>query len=150
MKAIIAAAQAHLTTIAAIKFVDENTGQLDFYSPNHPVKWPCALIDVVNAKYSNIGIDRLAVPQNRQMGEFTLEIRIADVKLTNTSAMAPQQQQNQARSIWDIIEDVHAIFQGFRPTEMCGKLIRTGINRVAREDGIQEYVLMYSGDVQNV
>jgi hypothetical protein len=150
MKEIINASQLKLGEIASIKFVDENTGQLDFYSPNFPVKWPCGLIDIINTKFSNIGIDNTATPQNRQMGDFTLEIRIANLKLTNSSGMAPAPQQEQAQSIWDIIEEVHVKFQGFRPTEMCGKLIRTGINRVAREDGVQEYVLLYSGDVQNV
>jgi hypothetical protein len=150
MKEIINAAQLKLGEIASIKFVDENTGQLDFYSPNPPVKFPCGLIDIVNTKFSNIGIDNTATPQNRQMGDFTLEIRIANLKLTNSSGMAPTPQQERARSIWDIIAEVHVKFQGFRPTTMCGKLIRTGINRVTREDGIQEYILLYSGDVQNV
>jgi len=150
MKAIIEAVQDRLEPTPGIQYVDENWGQLDYYSPNFPVQWPCVLIDVNSIQFSNIGMDKQATPQNRQMGEYTLEIRIANLKLTNSSAKAPQHQKNLARSIWTLIEEVHKLLQGFEPDDNCGKLIRTGISRVAREDGVQEYAVMYSGTVNNV
>jgi hypothetical protein len=150
MKAIIEAVQDLLEPTPGIKYVDENWGQLDYYSPNFPVKWPCALIDVNSAQFSNIGMDKQATPQNRQMGDYTLEVRIANLKLTNSSAKAPQAQKDHSRTIWTLIEEVHKLLQGFRPDENCGKLIRTGISRVPREDSVQEYTVIYSGTVNNV
>lgn len=150
MKEIIENTQELLKIIPEAQYVDENWGQLDYYSPNFPVKWPCILIDVNNAVYSNVGMDKTATPMNRQMASYTLEIRIANVKLTKTSARAPQTQRDQARSIWVLIEEVHKKMQGFAPTSMCGKLIRLSTSRVAREDGVQEYVVLYSGSNNNV
>ena len=150
MRPIIEAVQDLLKETPGIKYVDENWGQLDFYSPNFPVQWPCILIDINSAQFSNIGMDKQLKPVNRQMSEYTLELRIANLKLTKTSAKAPQSQKDLARSIWTLIEEVHELVQGFEPNENCGKLIRTGISRVAREDGVQEYAMTYSGTIHNV
>ncbi len=150
MKAIINSIQTKIAAISSIKYVDENWGQLDYYSSHPPVQFPCVLIDILNSNFSNIGMDKTVTPQNRQMASFNLEIRISDVKLTNSSAKAPTIQQNLARGIFDLLEDVHTQIQGFEPTDMCGKLIRSSINKVHRDDGIREYVVIYSGDVQNV
>ncbi|WP_234369146.1 hypothetical protein [Brumimicrobium mesophilum] len=138
------------TEVPAAKYVDENWGQLDYYSPNFPVQWPCILIDVNAANFTNIGKDRSATPENRQMGEFSLELRIANLKLTNTSYQAPTTQKTQARSIWTLIDEVHKVVQGFEPDVMFGKLIRTGWRRVPREDGVQEYAVYYRGKADNV
>ena len=150
MKALIEAVQNLLEPTPGIKYVDENWGQLDYYSPNFPVQWPCILIDINSAQFSNIGMDKQLKPVNRQMSEYTLELRIANLKLTKTSAKSPQSQKDFARSIWTLIEEVHELVQGFEPDENCGKLIRTGISRVPREDGVQEYAVMYSGTMNNV
>lgn len=150
MKAIIEATQTKITEITAFNYVDENWGQLDYYSQHPPVKWPCALIDIQAMKYSNIGMDKTATPQNRQMGEFLLEIRVANLKLSNTSARAPQAQRANAHSIWDLIEEIHQKIQGFSPIPMCGKLIRVGMNKVDHDDGVQEYSIIYSGTMNNI
>lgn len=150
MKEVIVATQAKLMTLPAAKYVDENWGQLDYYSPNPPVQWPCILIDVSGIQFSNIGRDRSATPENRQQGEYNLELRIANLKLTNTSGRAPAAQQSQARSIWDLVEEVHEMIQGFEPGAKFGKLIRTGITRVAREDGVQEYAVYYRGAANDI
>lgn len=150
MISIIEKVQIQLATISSLAYVDENWGQLDHYTPNFPVKWPCALIDVSNAGFSNIGIDKTTEPMNRQEGTFHLEIRIANLKLSNTSHRAPQSQKDKAHSIWIEVEEVHKKIQGFEPTEACGKLIRVGLERVRRDDGVQEYVMTYSGSIYNV
>lgn len=150
MKNIIPSVQTELAAISSVKYVDENWGQLDTYSPNFPVKWPCVLIDVSAAQYSNVGRDNSQSPVNRQMSTYVLEITIANQKLTNSSSRAPQGQKDIARSIWDIINLVHEKIQGFSPNPMAGKLIRVGHARVRRDDGVQEYKVMYSGSITDV
>ncbi len=150
MKEIIENTQAYLASIPGIKYVDENWGQLDLYSPAPPVQFPCVLIDVINTRFSDIGLDKQAQPQNRQMSNFILEVRVADIKTTNSSARAPLNQRNQSRHIFDLMEDIHAKLQGHSATSKCGKFIRTSQNRVQRDDGIREYVILYSGDEHNV
>jgi len=147
---VIEKVQDLLVSMPGVNYVDENWGQLDYYSPNHPVKWPCILIDINQMRFTDIGMDRGATPKNRQQGEFNIELRIANVKLTNTSGRAPASQKSQARSIWLLVKEVHKLMQGFEAGDKYGKLIRTGLSRVAREDGVQEYVVFYSGSASNV
>lgn len=150
MKSVIESIQTKLAAVAALKYIDEDWGQLDYYSPNFPVKWPCVLIDLPNDDFSDIGMDKTAVPQNRQMAEGLVSITVANMKLTNTSGRAPQLQKDQAWSIWDLIEDIHEQLQGFRPDAKCGKLIRRARRRVKRDDGVQEYTIIYSYSMNNV
>lgn len=150
MKTIIDNIQAKLKAVPGLKYIDEDWGQLDYYSPNFPVQWPCTLIDVTNVSFSDTGKDRVKVPQQRQMAEGYITLTVANLKLTNTSGRAPKLQKDNARSIWEIIEDVHKEVHGWNPDVMAGKLIRKGMQRVKRDDGVQEYTLTYSFSITDV
>lgn len=144
MKELIESIQTRLANNGDIKYVDENWGQLDYYSPHPPVKWPCALIDIVDVNFSNIGRDTSQVPVNRQQGLVTVEIRIANLKISNTSAKAPNLQKDYGLSTWDLLEEVHQELHGWNPIPSGSKLIRGTVNRVRRDDGIQEYAIRYT------
>ena len=146
MEKVIKAIQDKLSANGNFEYVDENWGQLDYYSPNFPVKWPCVLIDITSANFSNIGKDNSKVPANRQMGAIVVELRIANLRLTNTSAKAPTMQKLYARSIWELVEQVHMELHGWNPTQGTSKLIRQSINRVRRDDGVQEYAVRYTAE----
>ena len=150
MKEIIDNIQKRLATVQGLSYVDENWGQLDYYSANMPVKWPCCLIDVIGAEFSNLGANTNAVPINRQIGHVTAKITVANMKLTNTSFRAPQDQKNYARSIFDLIEDVHCKLQGFNPSNNSGRMIRKSLQRTHRDDGVQEYEVYYNFEIRNV
>lgn len=143
MKDQLQSIQNQIATITEIPYVDENWGQIDYYSPNHPVQWPCTLIDISEIGYSNTGMSASKSPVNRQMGNVSLIITVANLKLTNSSFRAPQGQKNDAWKIWDIMELIHKKLQGFSPTPNC-KLMRTGMRKMRRDDGIQEYEVYYS------
>ncbi|KGO89749.1 hypothetical protein [Flavobacterium suncheonense] len=149
-KAILESIENRLSEISELKYVDEDWGQLDNYSPNPPTKFPFGLIDLTNISYSNIGIDRTLTPANRQNATGTITVTIGNIKITNSSARAPQGQKNNAWAIWDLIELVHAKLHGWHPTNLAGALIRTGQQRVIRDDGIQEYRITYSIGLTNV
>jgi hypothetical protein len=150
MDLIIKNTQERLLTLNTLPYVDEDWGQLDYYAPNFPVQFPCALIDVSNANYSNIGIDKTAMPINRQNAIASMTITFANLKLTNTSGRSPLNQKNNAFNINVLIEDAHKLIQGFKPAPNAGALIRTGRQRVKRDDGVQEYNVTYSFKLDNV
>ena len=150
MKILIQNIQTLLDNITGIKYIDADWGQLDYYSPNFPVKFPCVLLDVTNVRYSDIGTDKKVVPINRQEASATLSLTIADLKLSNTSSRAPQPQKDNAFSLYEIIAEIHALVQGFKPDEKAGSLIRTGMQRVKRDDGVQEYIITYGFALYNV
>ena len=54
MKALLEKIQEKLSEVEGLKYIDENWGQLDYYSPNMPVQYPCVLIDIGQVQYSNL------------------------------------------------------------------------------------------------
>ena len=74
MKHIFLQIQEKLGEVSALKYIDKDWNQLKFEQP--PVKWPCALIDVTNISYSQMG-------QLWQMAEADVEITVANVRLVN-------------------------------------------------------------------
>lgn len=150
MKAFLEIVEAKLASIPELKYVDEDWGQLDSYSPNPPTIFPCSLIDITSMVFSNLGKDNTANPVNRQTAEGTITIIIANLKLSNTSQRAPQPQKDNAWKIWEIIEKIHQKLHGWKPTADSGSLIRTAHKRIRRDDGIQEYQVTYSLSKTNV
>ncbi len=149
-KEVLKSIQDILTPIPGMRYVDEDWGQLDDYSPNPPTQFPLALIDIGNLQYSDIGKDKTATPQNRQMATGTIVISIANLKLTNTSARAPQSQKDKSWAIWDIVASVHKKLHGVVVGGSAGAMMRTAMRKVKRDDGIQEYEVTYTIGMTNV
>lgn len=138
MKQLLIDTQARILAEApAIKYVDEDWGQLDDYSPNPPVKWPCVLIDVNTAQWSNEG-------KKVQMAIVQVSIKVANQRLTNSSGMAPQSQKEKAWEIFDYMETVHVALHGFALNGKTGPLMRTTTRKIKRADGVQMYEVIYS------
>ena len=150
MKNLLEKLQLRLAEIPQLKYIDENWGQLDYYSPNMPVQYPCTLIDVQQVQYSNIGKDLTKRPVQRQIAQVQIKITIANMRLTNTSLLAPRRQKEGAWSIWTLIEMIHQKIHGISLLPNVTPLIRTSQNRTLRDDGIQEYEVYYSCEVQNI
>lgn len=150
MKNLLEKLQLRLAEIPQLKYIDENWGQLDYYSPNMPVQYPCTLIDVQQVQYSNIGKDLTKIPQQRQIAQVQIKITIANMRLTNTSLQAPRRQKEDAWALWTLIEMIHQKIHGFSLLPNVTPLIRTSQNRTLRDDGIQEYEVYYSCEIQNI
>lgn len=127
--------------VAALKYIDENWGQLDYYGPNMPVKWPCCLSDADTVIWRNLG-------NKQQEGTAVITLQVANLKLTNTSQKAPATQRNQVRRVLDIIQDIHQALHGWAPVPGASLLYRKGQQRVKRDDGIQQYQLIYECNVK--
>ncbi|GAA4156689.1 hypothetical protein GCM10022217_15940 [Chryseobacterium ginsenosidimutans] len=150
METLLTNIQNKIAEITGIKYVDEDWGQLDYYSPNVPVQFPCCLIDLNDGDFSNIGQDLTKNPRNRQNGKLTVRLTLANVKLTNTSFKAPQSQKDKAWVIIGLMEEIHAKIHGFSPDVNCSKMLRVGLGKTKRDDGIQEYVIYYTFEAGNV
>lgn len=139
MKQIIQNIQQKLAKeVPALKYVDQDWGQMDFFTSPPPVKFPCALIDIQSAQYTNMG-DLL------QQGTAMVVIRIFDIKLSNSSHKAPDNQKENAKKIWQLIEDVNKAIHGQRFLQTgYGLPIREQIRRTKRSDGCYQTELYYS------
>ncbi len=150
MKIILQNIQNRLSTVSELRYIDEDWGQLDYYSQNMPVQWPCCLIDISDIAFSNIGVDRTKTPINRQMAKVMAKITLANVKYGNTSLQAPQTQKDESWMIWELAQKIHEKLHGFKPNETSGGMIRKSLIRNLREDGVQEYQILYEFESQNI
>jgi hypothetical protein len=138
MKTILSNILGRLTAeITALKYVDENWGQLDYFGPQHPVKYPCALADIDNAQWSDLG-------NLSQTGAAQVRITVANLKLSNTSSAAPASQRQKAFEIVDLMTDLHQALHGWRPAPHASRLTRTATRLVQREDGIKQYEILFA------
>ncbi|PST43555.1 hypothetical protein CYV15_08750 [Riemerella anatipestifer] len=150
MKNLLQAIQNRLAEVPELKYIDEDWGQIDYYSPNMPVQWPCCLIDIQGGQFSNLGKDLSKKPKDRQNGILNIEITLANMKLSNTSFNAPNGQKNNAWEIFDWVEKVHQKLHGYAPIENATKMLRASFGRVQRDDGVQEYKVVYTVELHNV
>lgn len=148
MKALLEKIQQQVSEIAELKYIDENWGQLDYYS-NMPVQYPCALIDVQQVQFTNLGRDMSKKTVQRQIGQVSIKITIANMRLSNSSMQAPKRQKEEVWAIWDIIEKIHQQLHGVSLLPNVSALIRSSQSRTLRDDGVQEYEVYYSCEVQN-
>jgi hypothetical protein bfra3_07107 len=150
VKTLLEKIQQKVSEIAELKHIDENWGQLDYYSPNMPVQYPCALIDVQQVQFTNLGKDITKKPLQRQIGTVQIKITVANMRLTNSSMQAPRRQKEEVWVIWGIIEKIHQQLHGVSLLPNVSPLIRTSQNRTLRDDGLQEYEVYYSCEMQNI
>lgn len=116
MKEILQTLQNRIAEIAQIRYIDENWGQLAYYDNTMPVQFPCCLIDISNVQYSNAGRDVRQTPQQRQIGRTEIKFTLANLKLTNTSLRAPQNQKNDTWAIWELFRRIAPEITLFQPT----------------------------------
>ncbi len=150
MNQILRNIQERLTTIEALKYVDEDWGQIDYYEHHPPVKWPCVLFDIHEVEYTNLGYYHLKTPRNRQKGVFEVRFTLANVKLSNTSGRAPETQRNNAWNAHSLLQLIHDKLHGFIPGENAGRMMRTRMMRIKRDDGIQQYDISYKFEVSDL
>lgn len=139
MDNIITAFQNQLTAnVPAIKYADEDWGQMDFYTDRPPVKYPAALIDIQDIQYTDAG-------DNRQHGVLTVAVRLYVLRLGNTSHHAPENQKQDVRQGWlacnQIIKAVHGvdfIKNGFAAPR------RARMQRIKRRDGIYQRDIIFN------
>ncbi len=146
MKQLLTDIQARLELkVPQLRYIDEDWGQLEYFSPTPPTKWPCALIDLsVPATWSNFG-------KLGQLGLVQIKLRIADLRISNTSNKAPQFQKDAGFSIFELIELVHKAIHGYSGHSSYSRLIRTtGPSRIKRDDGVRIYEVIYTSEVCDV
>jgi hypothetical protein len=132
-----------------IKHIDEDWGQLDFYTENPPVKFPCVLLEIQQVPWNTEG-------NKVQDGIMNISITVADMKLSNTSYNAPTTQKTHAAAIWTILQNIHKALHGWRPVITTGtplpdfkSLTRISTRKIKRDDGIRQFEVVYAVHCQD-
>lgn len=138
MKKLLQDIQARIIAqVPTLKYVDEDWGQLDYYNPNPPTKFPCCLIDSTQASWSNQA-------RNLQMGTVEITITVANLRLSNSSGAAPTNQKAKSFEIYDTLNQVFQALQGWSGDKSYSKLIRLRSSKKKREDGVRIYETVFS------
>ena len=118
-------------------YVDFDWGQVDTAGAP-PVKFPCALIDVQSASFSDLG-------QRAQLGQVMVQIRVVDMAFGHSSAGAPDQQRERAARVLDLLRQAHCMLHGWTGApDRYGRLSRKSVARARRRDGLREYAITFA------
>lgn len=133
MKQIFLTIQTQLQSeVPELKYIDKDWGQLKYDQP--PVKFPCALIDITNVNYSQMG-------RGYQKADADITITIANMKLIRSSAMAPSKIDSYATI--DILESVHQALQLFSDGQKFQPLQRTNLKKIFNDKDTEVYTMTY-------
>lgn len=99
--------QAHIKTeVPAIRWVDQDLGQLENYEIRPPVSWPCVLIDFNQTIYDQM-------QNNRQMANITFTLRLAFDSYSSTSSTTPSAFKEKGLNYYEIEQNLYKSVQGF-------------------------------------
>ncbi len=133
MKQIFLSIQNQLqTAVPTLEYIDKDWGQLKY--DQSPIKWPCALIDIENVTYSQMG-------RGYQKAEADITITIGNVNHIRSSAMAPNK-ANSYKTI-ELLETVYQALQLFSSGQHFQPLQRTNLRKVFSDKGAEIYAMTY-------
>lgn len=131
------------TEVTAIKWIDQDLGQLEFYTMGQPpVLFPAALIDFPDTQYSDLA-------ENQQLGESVLEVRLAVAAYTPSAHVHSQQQKEKALEYYNVEHEVNKALHGWCDSRYFSPLSRTGGQTERREDNIRVRTLRYKFALQD-
>jgi hypothetical protein len=143
MKQLLTDIQTRLQAyVPQLAYIDEDWGQMDYYSVAQPVKFPCALINIGTIVYTDQG-------KGVQTGIGTVIITVADIKLTNSSANAPLLQKQAAWKVYDTIQSVHQALHGWTGSPFYGPLTRTQLHRRKNDEGINLFDVVFTVSIRD-
>lgn len=131
LKDLVLAVQERLAGVAGLDFTDKDWGQLRYERP--PVKFPCALIDVEQVGFSQLG-------HGHQMADVAVTVTFANQRLVPTSGKAPARSDGYATL--ELIERAHFALQMFH-LEWFAPLVRTNLKKVYTDNTFEVYAVTY-------
>lgn len=123
------------TQVPALKFIDQELGQLENYGDRPPVSWPCCLIDFDGFAFEDAG-------QAIQFAEGEIILRLGFPPFSNTSGATPLLWKEKALAYYDIEWAIYKALHGWKP-EHYGYVLRVAAATERREDNIRVRVLRY-------
>jgi len=136
------AIQAQIKTLASVKWIDQDLGQLENYGDRPPVKFPCVLLDFETTEFSNLG-------QLAQVGEGTMLVRLAFAPFSHSNGYTPDAYRQLALEYYNIEHNLHLKLQGFG-SEKFGPMMRVSAVTEERNDAIRVRQLRYTISFEDV
>lgn len=135
---IFLAVQQRLNTqLTNLKWIDQDLGQLEFYTTRPAVDFPCALIDIDDSDYSNEG-------ENSQIGEGILLVRLGLTAYTSANNLTPTIYKEKAINYYNLEHQVNKALHGWCDSRFFSPLTRVKATKEKREDNLRVRVLRYT------
>lgn len=131
LKELILYVQEQLSISRAFAMVEKDWGQLH-YTPL-PVKYPCALVDIDNVNYTELGRGLMLV-------EADLVVTVITMRLQPGSMRGPKPGE---MSVFGLLSSVHNTLQLSHPT-WSAPFVRRTLRKVYLDNTYEVYALTYS------
>lgn len=127
------------TEVPGLKYIDKNWGQLFMEHP--PVGWPCALIDIDEIEFQELG--------DNEHAEVAVVLTVADKRASSGSANAPEQFKTKSVSVLDLTDDIHIAMMGISPEDDYTKFRAKNFFKDYSVPGVECYKMRYVSDYDN-
>lgn len=131
---------AHLkTAVPEIRWIDQDFGQLERFKYRPEVVFPCALIDFIQATYSNMA-------ELSQVGEVVINIRLGFSPFSQSHNAAPLDVRERALEYYTVEQKVYEATQGWH-NQFTQPFIRQSVTTEQRdndEEGLRVRVLTFT------
>ena len=136
MKDLLKSIYKQINTVAPIKWVDEDYGQIDNYEERPPVALPCALV-TIDQVFDAVGGGHYSV-------DSSITVRVAHNRLGDRSAKSDLSAINATLAKVGEAELVRDALEGFEDGEHCGLLYLKSFTTERRTDGLSVKVLTFA------
>lgn len=132
MKNIFLKIQEKLAENPTLRYIDKDWGQLQQEYPS--VQFPCALLDIGNVNYSQLGMIA-------QIAEGNITITLANYRDENSSYRSPTKEDSY--KIIELIDEVHQLLHGWCDNQSFNRLIRTNLQKIEASSNYEIYQISY-------
>lgn len=131
--------QTQITTqVPAIKWVDQDLGQLEYYDQRPAVSWPCVLIDFGNTNYDEM-------QGNVQLGNAQFTLRLGFPSFSPSQAGAPDSVKEQALQYYELEQLLYQAIQGYNADGLMQPCTRISAQTERREgDNFRVRVIVFN------
>ncbi len=131
--------QEHLEAeVPEIRWIDQDLGQLEFYSERPPVSWPCILIDFDSTSYDQ-------QLQGIQWGNLSFTLRLGFPAFSPANSKVAIAVKEKALKYYELENLVYQAMQGFDAGGLIQPCTRTAVVTEKRnDDNIRVRILTFS------
>lgn len=122
--------------VAALKWIDQNFGQIDSYEQRPPVLFPCALIDLTGFSFEDL-------PKGAQRCNGRVIISLSTAPFSNSNASTPTPQKEKAIEYYEIEWAIHNALHNWIPVTGMEKLLRRTMDKQERDDALRERLIIF-------
>jgi hypothetical protein len=115
------------TDVPAIRWIDQDFGQLEDYQVRPPVAFPCVLIDFNQTSYEEMN-------KRRQMANITFTLRLAFPAFSYAASVAPQSVRELALQYYELEQQLYECIQGFDGGGLMQDCTRSNAATEGRKD----------------